>query len=74
MRKQHLRLIAKLYLASIAQQQDGGFEAETCGLSEDEANFIVKELDILGDKMSKGHPNHYSLIDIVRYVEDMYYE
>ena len=58
----------------MAQQQDGGFMADQCGLTEKEANILVAELDLLGDKMSKGHPNHFSLVDIVKYVQDKYYE
>jgi len=73
--KKHALLVAKLYAGTILIQNDTGYDPESEGLTEKEADIIQQELELIGRKMCKGHPTNFSAIaEIVDYVYNKYYE
>ena len=74
MTKTDLKLVAKLYLASMAIELDSGFLAEEVGLTEKELEYFTAYLNDMGRKMLKQHPHQSGLKSIVDYVYTEFYD
>lgn len=74
MRKYDLKLVAKLWVASLANTSEGGFDADEVGLTEEELGIVTKYAHEVGDKLAGKHGHFTDLKKIVEYVYDTYYE
>lgn len=74
MNKPHLKLVAKLWVASIAANSEMGFDAEEVGLTEKELSIVVDEAILIGEKMAGKHGIKCTLTEIVNHIYDTYYE
>jgi len=69
--KRKLKLIAKVWIGSIAYSSEGGFISESVGLSEDELSFIVTHAQEIGVKMCGAIGTNGDLEDIVKKVKSI---
>lgn len=74
MNKPHLKLVAKLWVASLAANSEMGFDSEEVGLTDKELSIVVDEAILIGEKMAGKHGIKNTLSDIVNHVYDTYYE
>jgi hypothetical protein len=74
MKKPHLKIVAKLWIASLAVNSEMVFHAEEAGLTEMELSTVVKEAVLIGEKMAGKHGIKPTLTDIVSHVYNTYYK
>jgi hypothetical protein len=72
MTKIHLKLVAKIYAASMLIESDGGYDPEDVGLTESESEYLTKTLNQKGRKELGDHQHNSTLREIVTYVKNLH--